>query len=132
MTNRTPPLHARTYPACPSVARESRAVLRELLDRWELSELYESASLVLTELVSNAIRSGQPIGVAFSRCDAVSLRVEVHDRGPGRPESVPAGDDEESGRGLLLVGALAVEWGWRPTPDGKLVHAVLSLRELPD
>ncbi|GAA2726570.1 ATP-binding protein [Actinocorallia aurantiaca] len=131
MTNRIPSLHARTYPPVPSVARDSRAVLRELLDRWELAELYESASLVLTELVSNAIRSEKPIGVAFSRRDSASLRVEVRDSGSGLPEAVAAEDDEESGRGLLLVGALAVEWGWRPIPDGKIVYAVLSLEGLP-
>ncbi|WP_344242438.1 ATP-binding protein [Actinocorallia libanotica] len=116
----------RTYPPTPSAARACRDLLRDLLERWGLAEFYESAALVLTELVSNPIRSESPVEVAFCRCGAATVRVEVHDRAPGRPEAVAAEDDEESGRGLLLVGALAVEWGWRPASDGKVVYAVLS------
>jgi len=61
-------------------------------------------------------RSGDPgemITVAV-KVTGSAVRVEVTDlRGPGVPELVPAGGDEEGGRGLQLVAGLATRWGWR-------------------
>jgi hypothetical protein len=60
-------------------------------------------------------------------------RVEVWDRGDGNPRPVPGGGTDEGGRGLLLVEALAAEWGWsvRRGRFGKAVWAELKLPHEP-
>jgi anti-sigma regulatory factor (Ser/Thr protein kinase) len=77
------------------------------------------AVLLVSEIFGNSVRhsrSGDPgemITVAV-KVTGSAVRVEVTDlRGPGVPELVPTGGDEEGGRGLQLVAGLATRWGWR-------------------
>lgn len=109
-----------------SVSR-TRALATAVLGVWGLSqEVVSTAELVLSELVTNAVRVPVPrdrqVGVRIARLpDDGLLRLEVSDAGSGRPEVRAPGGDETCGRGLMLVEALVHRWGveagrmaWRP------------------
>jgi signal transduction histidine kinase len=83
---------------------------------------------VTDELVSNAVRhaGGTSIGVSLQRV-AEGVLVEVADGDRGHPpQPRDAADLDDSGRGLRIVEALSVRWGWRPAADGKAVYAVVA------
>lgn len=85
-------------------------------------ELCQTAALLTSELVTNAIRYGGSCAVLEARMPGGALRVSVHDDNPQLPEvgSSPAVTDE-GGRGVLLVSALADRWGVAPDGTGKAV-----------
>ncbi|MEV0261692.1 ATP-binding protein [Streptomyces sp. NPDC050617] len=105
-----------------SVGR-ARAALREQLAIWGVTdEPAETAVLLLSELVTNAVEHaktspGREIGTRFGFCDG-ALRLEVADANDDLPVPRPAKDDDEDGRGLALVIALADRWGTCPRRDG--------------
>jgi anti-sigma regulatory factor (Ser/Thr protein kinase) len=79
----------------------------------------ENVELLASEVIANAVlHSEAPCDVAVTRTDE-RLRVEVTDADPCLPSVVEAGPNDESGRGLLLVNALADAWGTRLEPTGK-------------
>ncbi|MFD3625905.1 ATP-binding protein [Streptomyces sp. NPDC058698] len=95
----------------------------------ESGDLAATASLLAAELTANAVLHGRVRGRAARlvvTLDATAVRVEVTDaRGERLPAKSPS-EDGESGRGLLLVEALADDWGVRPhPPGGKTVWAAL-------
>jgi anti-sigma regulatory factor (Ser/Thr protein kinase) len=98
----------------PRGARLARLLADEQLRRWGLP--METASLVVAELAANAATHGRVPGRDFRLSLCVIggdvLRIEVTDtRGERLPEVQPPSADAESGRGLLLVDALADRWG---------------------
>ncbi|WP_073951846.1 ATP-binding protein [Streptomyces kebangsaanensis] len=116
----------------------ARALLHAVLGDWGAGqEVLENAELVLSELVTNALRvpvpSGRQVGVRIAR-DAGEglLRLEVSDAGGGTPEVREPGADETCGRGLLLVAALAHRWGYeeRAAGIGKTVFAELKAPDI--
>jgi anti-sigma regulatory factor (Ser/Thr protein kinase) len=113
-------------------ARNAREQARKALLAWELGEHADTTELVLSELVTNAIRHGEgQIGVRISH-DGTNLRVEVHDDGAGRPVRRPVPADDESGRGLELVDGLLGMDGIRGVTDdeagdGKTVYVAFRL-----
>ncbi|MFE4019790.1 ATP-binding protein [Streptomyces sp. NPDC059101] len=151
MSTRARPAASRVAPATPtSVAyrlpSEPRSVgwvrgeLRRQLEQWGLAEeLGESAALLVSELVTNAVRAqaadgGAWVGVRFAReRGGRRLRLEVRDRSGGRPvikeKQMEATEEEaaECGRGLVLVDALASGWGVEPDGIGKVVWAELAV-----
>jgi anti-sigma regulatory factor (Ser/Thr protein kinase) len=81
------------------------------LRHWGLTSLVEDAQLVISELVTNALRYGShEIAFRFLLTTDV-LVIEVEDGSPGRPRVREASPDDENGRGLLLVVAIADDWG---------------------
>ncbi|WP_338686492.1 ATP-binding protein [Streptomyces acidiscabies] len=116
----------------------SRAALHAVLTNWRVSQdVLETAELVLSELVTNALRVRVPwdrqVGVRIARLSADGmLRLEVSDAGSGRPEVQVPGDEETCGRGLLLVEALAHRWGVaeREGGIGKTVWAELKAPDI--
>ncbi|MER5752758.1 ATP-binding protein [Streptomyces sp. NPDC002088] len=116
----------------------SRAVLHAVLGCWGVNqEVLDSAELVLSELVTNALRvrvpSGRQVGVRIARSlEDGLLRLEVSDAGSGRPEVRAPGDEEAGGRGLLLVEALAHRWGVQERAGGigKTVWAELKAPDI--
>lgn len=116
-------------------ARRARRQIRATLRGWGLHDCTDLAELLTSELVSNALQHGAgPIGVrlSYGRGD---LCVEVHDDGPGRPVRREAAEDDEYGRGLVLVdGLLGIHGGRRGIREdqdgpGKTVYVVLALGE---
>ncbi|MEW2286074.1 SpoIIE family protein phosphatase [Streptomyces sp. NPDC047841] len=106
-------------PAAVSEVRDS--VTRRLAD-WGLDELAFTTELILSELVTNAIRYGRPpIGVRLLR--ERTLICEVSDRSTTSPHLRYAASTDEGGRGLFLVAQLAGRWGTRYTPNGKVIWA---------
>ncbi len=109
-----------------------------MLSDWGIDQdVTETAELVLSELVTNALRVPAPrdrqVGILIARSEADGLlRLEVSDAGAGRPEVRNPGEDETGGRGLLLVEALAHRWGVRDRPYGigKTVWAELKAPDI--
>ena len=116
----------------------ARALLHAVLGGWGVGQaVLDSAELVLSELVTNALRAPAPrdrqVGVRITRAVGEGrLRIEVSDAGGGRPEVREPGADETGGRGLLLVAALADHWGYeeRAGGIGKTVYAELKAPDL--
>ena len=117
----------------PVQVRHAREQARKALFGWGLGEHAELAELIVSELVTNAIRHGDgPIQVRISY-DGGDLRVEVHDDGPGRPVRRQATADDESGRGLALLDGFIGMYGGRRgiandgAGHGKTVYVVICL-----
>ena len=95
------------------------------------TDLAEAAALVLSELMTNALRHGRPtqangIQTRFTPVDG-GVRIEVYDTGPVRPEARNAAADDEDGRGLALVNALTGgRWGAQGDAHGKAVWAYIG------
>jgi anti-sigma regulatory factor (Ser/Thr protein kinase) len=111
-----------------------------VLVEWGLDDLAEAAELIVSELVTNAVRastgpddrpsydaSGLPVVVLRMASDGIRLLVEVWDGIPGAPAAAYPGPDDESGRGLMLVAAQCDRWSWQTVPGwpGKVVWAEL-------
>ncbi|MFG2959031.1 PAS domain S-box protein [Streptomyces sp. NPDC048291] len=123
------PLAALTtdLPACPSSVPAGRAFLHKALTAWDCAAGADEALLLLSETLTNAVQHGEgPIGLHLHRT-ATDLTVEISDRSPQLPRPRRAAEDEESGRGLLLVRTLADSWGVRPTDEGKTTWFTLRL-----
>ena len=102
--------------------RAARRAIAECCTRASTGpECAEHAVLLTSEVVTNALRHGT--GQVRVDCDAddVVVRVEVGDDDGGRPHVRRVGTDDESGRGMFLVDALASAWGVTDTAHGKVV-----------
>lgn len=112
----------------------ARRQLGGVLNAWGLAHCSESAGLVLSELMTNALRYAEPaekalIGVRWARVEG-GVRIEVRDADSGRrPEVRAAGAGDEGGRGLVLVDALTGgRWGVTGVAGGgKTVWAVVGV-----
>ncbi|WP_078883710.1 SpoIIE family protein phosphatase [Streptomyces sp. NRRL S-340] len=113
-------------PADPAAVGDVRASVSRCLARWGLEEAAFTTELILSELVTNAIRYGStPIRVRMLRDTA--LICEVFDSSSTSPHLRYAASTDEGGRGLFLVAQLADRWGTRYTPTGKVIWAEQSL-----
>lgn len=111
----------------PAAAGEARKRVRALIGTWSIQVDWETAELLTSELVTNAVRhdAGEVITLAVG-CRHGCLRVDVYDSASGRPGmAVGPSGDQEGGRGLLIVETLADEWGIYRTPTGKAVYFAL-------
>ncbi|MCX4564398.1 ATP-binding protein [Streptomyces phaeochromogenes] len=104
-----------------------RLIIRARLRRWGRPGLAEYAELLATELVTNALKHGRgDVGVRmYPRADR--LRIEVRDGSYECPVPRTAALDDEDGRGLLLIAAIADDWG--VSHDGTTTWCTLPLRE---
>ncbi|MFF2952015.1 SpoIIE family protein phosphatase [Kitasatospora sp. NPDC057965] len=108
-----------------AVARVREAATAQLL-AWGLEELAFTTELVLSELVTNAIRyAGGPVGVRLIRAER--LTCEVSDPSATQPRMRRARLTDEGGRGLYLVAQLTTRWGSRYTRQGKTIWAEQDL-----
>ncbi|MGW6159397.1 ATP-binding protein, partial [Streptomyces sp. NPDC055144] len=116
-------------PLDPAAVAGMRDEVARKLDEWGLSELGFSVELVLSELITNAIRYGsEPIHVRLIRDR--TLICEVADGSNTSPHLRYAATMDEGGRGLFLVSQIAERWGTRYTPQGKVIWAEQALPEV--
>ncbi|NHI11301.1 magnesium or manganese-dependent protein phosphatase [Streptomyces sp. KO7888] len=111
-------------PARDDAAVRARALVSALLRQWRTRDgTRDSVLLLVSELVTNAVRhAGGPITVRLIR-DGPGLLCEVGDTGNGRPRLGRAGLLDDGGRGLHVVHRLTTRWGVRWTETGKVVWA---------
>jgi anti-sigma regulatory factor (Ser/Thr protein kinase) len=106
------------YPA----VRHARSLIRDPLKRWGLEDLIDSSELLVSELVTNAIKyaKGEPVLLRLI-LEPDTLVCEVHDSSPALPRVLQVDKDAENGRGLHVVSQLSHRWGSRRTAVGKIV-----------
>ncbi|MER5409380.1 SpoIIE family protein phosphatase [Streptomyces sp. NPDC002769] len=115
--------------ADPAEVARVRASVSEQLTAWGLEELDFTAELVVSELVTNAIRYGRP-PIQLRLIHDRTLMCEVADAGSTTPHLRRARVFDEGGRGLFLVAQLAERWGTRHARGGKTVWAECALGAL--
>ncbi|MFF1842245.1 SpoIIE family protein phosphatase [Streptomyces sp. NPDC058232] len=108
--------------ADPAEVPRVRASVSEQLTTWGLEELDFTTELVVSELVTNAIRYGLP-PIQLRLIHDRTLMCEVSDAGNTTPHLRRARVFDEGGRGLFLVAQLAEHWGTRHARHGKTVWA---------
>ncbi|WP_037912124.1 ATP-binding protein [Actinacidiphila yeochonensis] len=123
--------------------RERRSVPKarefavEALRAWGFHEREADVELCVSELATNALEHGVPPGRGYLLLlrreeGGQVLRVEVHDSGDGTPRVADqpgrGRDEEEGGRGLLLVDAVADKWAVAPRDPGKIVWCEFAVR----
>ncbi|MEU5179628.1 SpoIIE family protein phosphatase [Streptomyces longwoodensis] len=109
-------------PADPAAVADARRTASRRLAEWGLEDLAFTVELVVSELVTNAIRHAHgPIRVRLLR--GRSLVCEVYDGGATAPHLRHPRTTDEGGRGLLLVSRFTRRWGTRFTPEGKIIWA---------
>ncbi|CAL9601200.1 SpoIIE family protein phosphatase [Streptomyces sp. enrichment culture] len=111
-------------PSAPTVVAEARRTATATVADWGLEELVFTTELLVSELVTNAIRYTEgPVRLRLIR--GRSLICEVSDSGATAPHLRHPRAMDEGGRGLLLVSQLAQRWGTRFAPHGKIIWAEL-------
>ncbi|AZM60228.1 MULTISPECIES: SpoIIE family protein phosphatase [unclassified Streptomyces] len=115
-----------TLPREPRSVGRAREYARSQLLSWDMEPLVDTTELLVSELVTNALRYGEGeirLRLLLDR----TLVCEVWDAGLVQPRRRRARDTDEGGRGLQLVGLLSAAWGSRRTPRGKTVWFELPL-----
>jgi serine/threonine-protein kinase RsbW len=109
-------------------ARLARRVARTVLAAWQLPDTQETAVLLLSELVMNAIQHARDAETIVVELEAVKscLRIEIASQDPRWPQPRTPDEPGESGFGFLLLDALASKWGVRQTATGEAVWAELE------
>ncbi|WP_354644266.1 SpoIIE family protein phosphatase [Kitasatospora camelliae] len=117
-------------PMDPSAVSPVRSACARRLEEWGLGETVFTTELILSELITNAIRYGAPpVRVRLLRDR--SLVCEVSDGNSTAPHLRWAASTDEGGRGLYLVAQLAHRWGTRHTATGKVIWSEQLLPEGP-
>ncbi len=104
-----------------AVVRVARNFAADTLQRWELGALAETVVLLVSEVVTNALRHARSGAELRMHRTVGGVEVEVLDGNDRMPVARPVEVDSESGRGLHLIEALASSWGTEPVPTGKRV-----------
>ncbi|MCY0927070.1 ATP-binding protein [Streptomyces sp. H27-H1] len=137
-------------PARFDAVRGARTFTRSTLSHWGLDDRFDDVALVVSELVTNALRHALPddSGPAAGENEppvrlhlmrwSTRLVCAVRDPSEGRPggcfapEATECNSDLESGRGLFLVDSYSDSWGWHPLAGrltGKVVWALFTLQD---
>lgn len=127
-----PQLITFVFPSIPESVRMARYYVRAALAFHELDKYADDATIVTSELVTNAVQhvchnGGKTIGVTLARAGSpAAVTVVVSDSSPEGPIKGNTSAGSERGRGLQIVEALSAHWGWRHEHGGKAVFAVLA------
>ena len=118
-------------------SRTAREFATNTLRSWGLDDLVDDAVVIISELVTNAVRHGLPPYAATAGDPPIKLTLVrqgrfvvciVSDPSDQNPKVRPADDVCENGRGLHVIEGLSRVWGWTPLPGaGKAVWAALSV-----
>jgi anti-sigma regulatory factor (Ser/Thr protein kinase) len=120
-----------TAPSC------ARGHVRAVAYEWGLPELADTAELVTSELVTNAVQASDRLRIGVGPTivhvvkiwlvsDRISIVIHVWDGSGEMPVRQDGAPDQESGRGLMLVENLAKDWGTYRKAAGKVVWALIS------
>ncbi|MGX1885035.1 SpoIIE family protein phosphatase [Streptomyces sp. NPDC055287] len=107
----------------PEAVAHARAVATKKVGEWGLEQLSFTTELVVSELVTNAIRHAPSGPIQLRLIRDRTLICEVSDSGHTSPHLRHAGSDDEGGRGLFLVAQMTRHWGTRYTSTGKTIWA---------
>jgi anti-sigma regulatory factor (Ser/Thr protein kinase) len=131
-----PPLLLRTHlelAAYPSAVPCARGHTRSVVLEWGLRELAESAELLASELVTNAVQASSqlktletPVVRLWLISDRISIVIHVWDGSDEMPVRQGADADKVSGRGLVIVDYLSSDWGAYRKESGKVVWARIT------
>ncbi|MFP5371306.1 MAG: ATP-binding protein [Actinomycetes bacterium] len=112
-----------------SANAQARALVESACGDWGVAGRFPDATLVTTELVTNAVMHAAGTSVFIVSLDRHGLHVAVRDGSPSGTRAIRTGTDlSGAGRGLHLVAELSRAWGVAPHADGKTVWAVISTR----
>jgi anti-sigma regulatory factor (Ser/Thr protein kinase) len=112
----------------PAAARSfAKAALARLLHKSAPPVLCDDLELIVSELVTNAVRAGSPTVLVSVTAKIGRIVVHVTDEAQGWPEQREATIHDIGGRGLPLVSALSETWGVRMADNGKVVWAELKI-----
>ncbi|GHA30438.1 ATP-binding protein [Streptomyces purpurascens] len=129
-------------PARYEAVRDARRFTRGTLDQWDMGDRFDDVCLVVSELVTNALRHGLPADTACAADREPPVRLHLMRwterlvcavRDPSHDSPVARETDDfsaESGRGLFLVDSFSDSWGWHPLAgalSGKVVWALFRL-----
>jgi anti-sigma regulatory factor (Ser/Thr protein kinase) len=106
----------------------ARSLVRSIECARHCSATIGSAELIVSELVTNAIRHGAPPVTLEITCDGDTLQVRVSDTSPDLPALRTAGDDDVDGRGLRIVDVLSDSYGVDLLASRKAVWARIAAR----
>jgi len=129
--------HTLVFGALDSAVPSARAHVRQLLREWGQAELDEDVSVVISELVTNAVVASAELRPAVAPVlvwlgsDRHRVLLAVADASLRPPMRLPLGPYAYGGRGLALVEALSSRWGWYPASIARLAKAVWAEWLLP-
>ena len=113
-----------------TAVREARSMITEPMKRWGLEDLLPTTELLVSELVTNAVRYSRG-DVTLRLVNEKALVCEVLDNSAALPRLRQTNGEDESGRGLQVVRQLSKRWGARRTPTGKVVWCEQPLPGVP-
>jgi anti-sigma regulatory factor (Ser/Thr protein kinase) len=119
-------------PSIPESVRMARFHIRAALGFYKLDEYADDAAIITSELVTNVVQhvcgdGTETVGVTLARTRSPeAVTVVVSDSSPDGPAMPEISADSERGRGLRIVEALSVHWGWHPEDGGKVIFAILT------
>jgi|SRR5579862_739140 len=122
---------ARDFKAEPASVKAARDFVSAALRVWDMDELEEFATLLTSELVTNAVIHARTVFRLSASCDPGGLIVEIRDRSSTFPRGPAPDQDAAYGRGLALVAAVAARWGVRFEEFGKTVWFALAPADAP-
>lgn len=126
-TVRTLPVASTRLPPHPASTRAARAFVAEHLRSWDVEPAIDDATLLVSELVTNAILHARtPIDLIVRKV-RTAVRVEVFDQGSGTAQPLYPELEAPAGRGLGLVQAVASRWGVEDAEVGKTVWFEIAL-----
>ena len=121
------PVASTRLPAHPGSSRAARSFVADHLRLWGFDGAVDDATLLVSELVTNAILHARaPVDLVVRRVKG-AVRIEVFDDGEGVPQPAFGEVDAATGRGLGLVQAVASRWGVDDVPAGKTVWFEIEL-----
>lgn len=136
MANRATEIDAKiitlTLSGIPESVSIARSRVRTALGFQDLGKYADDAEIITSELVSNAVQhvrhdGTKTVGVILARTwNPEAVTIIVSDSSPQGPIMCDVSADSERGRGLRIVAALSVRWGWQPEDGGKAIFAVLA------
>lgn len=115
-----------------SSGRQARRFVDEAMQRWDCGSLADTVTLLVSELVANAVMHAHSPAEVSVLLHPGCVRIEVADQSPVIPKRQVVDPDMPSGRGLALVEKLSRSWGIDPTPTGKCIWFEVARPDAPE